>query len=82
MLKMNKIELELISDIGMYSFVKRRMRRGISHIGRRYSKANNKYVESYDDKKSNKYIAYLDANSSYGWSVSQYLPYSEFKWLN
>ena len=58
MLKMNKIELELISDIGMYLFVKRRMRRGISHIGRRYSKGNNKYVESYDDKKSNKYCIF------------------------
>ena len=32
--------------------------------------------------KKSKYIAYLDANNWYGWAVSQYLPYSRFKWLN
>ena len=25
---------------------------------------------------------YLDANNLCGWAMSQYLPYSEFKWLN
>ena len=25
---------------------------------------------------------YFDANNLYGWTMSQYLPYSEFKWLN
>ena len=25
---------------------------------------------------------YSDANNLYGWAVSQYLPYSGFKWLN
>ena len=24
----------------------------------------------------------MDANDLYGWAMSQYLPYSEFKWLN
>jgi hypothetical protein len=23
---------------------------------------------------------YLDANNAYGWAMSQYLPYGEFKW--
>ena len=25
---------------------------------------------------------YLEANNFYGWAMSQYLPYSEFKWLS
>ena len=39
-------------------------------------------MKSYDDSKPNKYIMYLDTNNLYGWAMSQYLPYSEFKWLN
>ena len=79
MLEMTEIELELISDIDMHLFVERGMRGGISYIAKRHSRANNKY---YDDKKPSKYIMYLDANNLYGWAMSQYLPYSEFKWLN
>ena len=53
----------------------------ISYIAKWYSNAKNKYMQSYDDRKSNKYITYLDANNLYGWEMSQYLPYGEFKWL-
>ena len=28
------------------------------------------------------YITYLDANNSYDWAMSQYLPCRRFKWLN
>ena len=35
-----------------------------------------------NSSKERKYITYLDANNLYGWTVSQYLPYSGFKWLN
>ena len=51
MLKMTEIELELISDIDMYVFVAKGIRGGISYIAKRFSKANNKYMKSYDDKK-------------------------------
>ena len=82
MLKMTGIELNLISDIDMHLFIEKRMRGGISYIAKRYSKANNKYMESYDSIKESKYITYLDANNLYGWAMSQYLPYGRFKWLN
>ena len=36
-------------------------------------------MQSYDDKKSSKYITYLDANNLCGWAMSQHLPYGEFK---
>ena len=81
MLKMTEIQLELISDINMYLFIEKRMRGGISSIAKRHSKANNKYMKCYDSGKESKYITYLDANSLYGWAMSQYLLYSEFKWL-
>ena len=58
------------------------MRGGISYIAKRFRKANNKYMKSYDDSKPSKYMLYLDANNLYGWAMSRYLPYSEFKWLN
>ena len=32
----------------MYFFVEKGMRGGISYIAKRYSKANNKYMKSYD----------------------------------
>ena len=79
---MTGIELELISDIYMYLFVEKRMRGRISYITKRYSKANNKYMKSYDNKKSSKYITFLNANNLYGSTMSQYLPYSRFKQLN
>ena len=79
---MTGIELELISDIYMYLFVEKRMRGRISYIAKRHSKANNKYMKSYDNKKPSKYITFLNANNLYGSTMSQYLPYSRFKQLN
>ena len=61
MLKLIEIELELIADIDMYSFVEKWMTGGISYIAKRFSKANNKCTQSYDDSRPIKYISYLDA---------------------
>ena len=36
-------------------------------------------MKYYDDKKTSKFIIYLDANNIYGWAMSQYLPYTGFK---
>ena len=55
---------------------------GISYITKRYSKANNKYMKSYDPNKPSKYIPYLDVNKLSGLVMSQYLPYGGFKWLS
>ena len=52
----------------------------MSMISHRYSKANNKYMKDYNPPKESKYIMYLDANSLYGWAMSQYLPVGGFKW--
>ena len=66
----------------MYLFVEKSMRVGISYITKRYSKASNKYMKLYDDSKLSKCSTYMDTNNLYGWAMSQYLPYSGFKWLN
>ena len=73
MLKMNKIELELISDIDIDLFTEKRMRGGISYIAKRHSKASNKYMED------NVYIIYPDTNNLFGWTLSQLLPYGRFE---
>ena len=59
MLKMTGIELEFISDTDMHLFFEKEMRRDISYIAKRYSKANNKYMQSYDANKPSKSIHYI-----------------------
>ena len=82
MLKMTGIGLELISDIDIHLFIEKGMRGCISYIAKRHSKANNKYMQSYDVNKPSKLIMYFDENNLYGWAMSQYLPHSGFKWLH
>ena len=49
MLRMTGIELELISDNDMHLFIQKGMRRGIFYIAQRHSKANNRYMQLYDN---------------------------------
>ena len=81
MLKMAGIKLGKISNIDEYLFIEKGLRGGVSYIAKRYARANNKYTENYDPKKSSTFITYLDINNLYGWEISEYLPYGEFKWL-
>ena len=55
MLKMTGIELEKISNVDMYLFIEKGLRGGVSYISKRYLKANNKYMNDYDSKKSSKF---------------------------
>ena len=82
MLKMTKIELDLISDIDEHLFIEKVMTGGISYTAKRHSNANIKYMECYDSSKESKYITYRDSNNLHGWAMCQYLPYTGFKWLN
>ena len=50
MLKMRKIKPALIPDPDTYIFFGKGTRGGISYISNRDSKANNKYLKSYDPK--------------------------------
>ena len=73
--KMTKIELEPIPDPDIYIFFEKDARGGISYITNRYSKANNKYLKSYEELK---HIIYLDVNNFYGY-ISKFLPTGKFK---
>ena len=39
-------------------------------------------MKCYDSSEGSKFIMYLDRNNLYGLAMSQYLPYSGFKWSN
>ena len=69
MSKMIGVGLEKISDIDMYLFIEKELRGGSPYIAKRYSKANNKYVNNYDPTKPLLYISYLNMNSLYGWAI-------------
>ena len=77
MLNTTKVKPELISDPDM-----RGMRGGVSYISNRYSKANNKYLRSYDPKQESKHIIYLDTDNLHGYETSKVLRTSGFKWLD
>ena len=71
-LKMTDIKLEKISDIDKQLYIEKRLRGGICYISKRYSKANNKYLNDYDPKKESIFLTCLDMNSLYGWVMSEY----------
>ena len=81
MLKMTKINLELLSDIDKLLMIEKGIRGGISIISNRYGKANNKYMKDYNKKEASKYLMYVDANNLYGCAMSQKLPVHSFKWM-
>ena len=63
----------------MLLLVEKRIRGGIYHAIYRYTKANNRYMKSYDKNKESSDIQYLDSNNLYGWAMSQKLPVNGYK---
>ena len=78
-LKKTNVKLELLTDYDMLLMVEEGIRGGICDSIHRYAKANNKYMENYDENKDSSYIQDLDANNLYGWAMSQKLPVNNFK---
>ena len=65
----------------MLLMVEEGIRGGICHSIHRRGKANNKYMNNYNESKESLYVQYLDANNLYGWAMSQKLPVNNFKWV-
>ena len=61
MLKMTKIELELISDSDIYLFLMDTIRGGMTVCNKKFVKADNIYTRKKDENSDiNKYLMYLD----------------------
>ena len=81
-LKKTGIRLELLLDPDMLLMFQRGIRGRITQSVYRWAAVNNPYMGSeYDKSKPTKYLQYLDANSLYGWTMSQPLPTGEFHWV-
>ena len=80
-LKKTWVKLELLTNVDMLLMVEKGIRAGTCHAIHRYAKANNKYMIYYDEDQEISYILYLDANSLYGWAMSQTLSVNGFKWV-
>ncbi|XP_025421129.1 uncharacterized protein LOC112691190 [Sipha flava] len=81
MLKYTSIKLDLLSDYDMLLLIEKGIRGGLTQASMRYGKANNHRTPHHDESKSNTRIVYQDCNNLYGWAMTQYLPYGEFKWV-
>ena len=81
-LKKTNIEFELLNDYDMLLMVEKGIRGGICLSINRYAKANNKYMQNYNNNEESPYIQYLEANNLYGWAMSKKLPVNGFKWLD
>ena len=81
MLNMAKAELKLISNSDMYLFCEKGLKSIVCYISKRYSKANNKYLKTRDQKQESIYIVYLDSILN-GHGVSTFYPTSGFKWID
>ena len=75
MLKKTGVVLEQITDIDMYQMIEQGLRGGISVISHRYAKANNKYVDGYDETKPSSYITYFVLLFKFGTNFSTIAPY-------
>lgn len=82
MLLKTGIKLELINNLEIIRMIQNGIRGGICLCPRRYSKANNKYVNDYNPGEPENYLVYLDCVNLYGHAMCAYLPYSDFKLLN
>ena len=72
-LRKTGVKLELINDIDMLLMIEEGIRGGICHSVYRHAKANNKYMEGYDENKESSFLIYTDYNNLYGKAMSEKL---------
>jgi hypothetical protein len=80
MLKLTKVELELLTDPDILYFFMEGINGGLAFISKRYVKDNNKYMINFDKSQESSYIVPVDANNQYGCAMSKHLPCGKFQW--
>ena len=78
-LKKAGVKLELLTD--MFLMVEKGIRGRICQAIHRNAKANNKYMNNYVKSTGLSYLAYLDANNLYGYTMCEKRPVNGFKWV-
>ena len=73
------VKLELLTD--MFLMVEKGIRGRICQAIHRNAKANNKYMNNYVKSTGLSYLAYLDANNLYGYTMCEKRPVNGFKWV-
>ena len=82
MLSTSKVEFELISGVDIYLLFEKTMRGRVYYISKRYKKANNKCLKSYEPKQESKHSVYLQVNNLYGYAMSKFLPADRFRLID
>ena len=71
MFNKTKVDLELITGADRYLFFEKGMKGGgVSCIYKRYNKASNRYLKSYDPKQESKNIIYLRKACALLWELA------------
>ena len=86
MLSKTNVNLDLLTDIDMYTLFENGIRGGISQVcGDRYVDVSDKnFISNKNinkDDENQEWLHYFDANNLYGHSMSQKLPFGRFKWM-
>ena len=66
----------------MYEMIEKGLRGGMCQVSHKHVKANNKYMEPYNQDIISSYTNYVNANNLYDKAMSKPLPYEGFVWSN
>ena len=77
---MTKVELELLTDIGMLLMIEKKVE---VEFVKQYIDMLKQIIDmkNYDKDIISSYLMYLDASNLCGWAMSQKLPINGFKWV-
>ena len=81
-LKNTGVKLELLTDNDMLMIFENGIRGGMYNAVYRHAKANNKYMQNYNENIESSFLLCLDANNLCRWAMSHKLPVGNYKWID